>query len=63
MTENFSAVSPNGVEIPDPPVNLVDYDADSPARRSPNVRAAQRLGSRRPDRLPKQPGDDLGTMR
>lgn len=59
----FSDVSPNGVEPPTAPPNLADYDADSPARRSPYVRAAQRLGSRRPDRLPKQPGDDLGTMR
>lgn len=63
MSETFSELSPNGVEIPPPPVNLPDYDTDSPARRSPGVRAAQRLGSRRPDRLPKQPGDDTGTMR
>lgn len=63
MSETFSEVSPNGVEVPPPPANLVDYDADSPGRRSPAVRAAQRIGSRRPDRLPKQPGDDTGTMR
>ena len=36
---------------------LTDAEATSPARRSPQVRAAQRLGSRRPDLLPKQPAD------
>jgi hypothetical protein len=57
MSETFIEPSPDGVPAPEPPAGLPDYEALSPARRSPQVRAAQRLGSRRPDRLPKQPSD------
>jgi hypothetical protein len=57
MTALFTDPSPNGVPAPDAPAGLPDYEALSPARRSPQVRAGQRLGSRRPDRLPKQPSD------
>lgn len=54
----FSDVSPNGAPIPDPPpARLSDVEADSPARRSPQVRAAQLAGKRRPDLLPKQRSD------
>jgi hypothetical protein len=57
MTVLFTDPSPDGVPAPEPPAGLPDYEALSPARRSPQVRAAQRLSSRRPDRLPKQPSD------
>jgi len=56
-------VSPNGVPAPAPPKGLPAVEADSPARRSPQVRAAQRLGSKRPDLLPRQPADDTQTLR
>lgn len=46
--------SANGVPIPAAPVGLPDDEADSPARRSPQVRAAQAIGSKRPDLLPRQ---------
>lgn len=55
--------SANGVPAPTPPAGLPEVEADSPARRSPQVRAAQRLGSRRPDLLPRQSGDDLVVLR
>jgi hypothetical protein len=57
MSVLFTDPSPDGAPPPDAPAGLPDYEALSPARRSPQVRAAQRLGSRRPDRLPKQPSD------
>lgn len=52
LADWWGAVSPNGAAIPDPPAGLSDTDAASPARRSPKVRAAQKLGTRRPDLLP-----------
>lgn len=57
MTATFTEPSPEGVPAPEPPAGLPDAEANSPARRSPQVRAAQRLGSRRPDLLPKQAAD------
>lgn len=57
MSATFTEVSADGVPAPEPPAGLPDYEALSPSRRSPQVRAAQRLDSRRPDRLPKQPSD------
>jgi len=53
----FYDVSPEGVPTPEPPAGLPEVEATSPSRRSPQVRAAQRLSSRRPDLLPKQPAD------
>lgn len=55
--DGWADVSDNGVPAPDAPMGLADAEALSPARRSPQVRAAQRLGSRRPDLLPRQPSD------
>lgn len=55
--DGWADESPNGVPAPDAPMGLTDREADSPARRSPQVRAAQRLGSLRPDLLPRQPSD------
>lgn len=55
--------SANGVPIPEAPAGLMEVEADSPARRSPQVRAAQRINSRRPDLLPRQPSDDAITLR
>lgn len=57
MSALFTEPSPEGVPAPEPPAGLPDVEATSPARRSPQVRAAQRTGSRRPDLLPKQPAD------
>lgn len=57
MTVLFTDVSREGVPAPEAPAGLPDYEALSPSRRSPQARAAQRLDSRRPDRLPKQPSD------
>lgn len=57
MTATYSEPSPDGVPAPEAPAGLPPAESGSPARRSPQVRAAQRLGSRRPDLLPKQPAD------
>lgn len=59
----IGTASPNGVPIPPASSGLSEVEADSPARRSPQVRAAQRLGSKRPDLLPRQPGDDGTVLR
>lgn len=53
----WADVSQSGVPAPTPPHGLPDVEAASPARRSPQVRQAQRLGSKRPDLLPRQPSD------
>lgn len=53
----FTDLSPEGVPAPEAPSGLPGAEALSPARRSPQVRGAQRLGSRRPDLLAKQPAD------
>lgn len=45
----FGDVSPNGVPAPPPSAGLPVREAASPARRSPQVRAAQSDGTRRPD--------------
>jgi hypothetical protein len=55
--DGWADVSTGGVPAPEPPRGLPDAEALSPARRSPQVRAAQRLGSKRPDLLPRQPSD------
>jgi hypothetical protein len=55
--DGWALVSAEGVPAPDAPAGLPDVEALSPARRSPQVRAAQRTGSRRPDLLPRQPSD------
>lgn len=55
--------SPNGVPIPAAPDNLMETEAQSPARRSPQVRAAQTLGSRRPDLLRRQNSTNTGILR
>lgn len=52
----FADASPNGVIPPPASAALSAFEADSPARRSPQVRAAQLAGSRRPDLLPRQNG-------
>ena len=57
MSSTFAEPSPEGVPAPEAPAGLTPAEAESPARRSPQVRAAQRLGTRRPDLLPKQPAD------
>lgn len=49
---DWADVPDHGTDYPDPPAGLRDADAASPARRSPRVRKAQHLGSRRPDLLP-----------
>lgn len=54
----FTDVSAEGVQAPPPPAGLIPAEANSPARRSPQVRAAQRLKSRRPDLLGVQRSDD-----
>lgn len=51
----WATPSANGVPIPPAPANLPKAEQDSPARRSPQVRQAQLIGSRRPDLLPRQP--------
>jgi hypothetical protein len=50
----FGDASPNGVAPPPPSNGLPAREADSPARRSPQVRAAQLAGNLRPDLLPRQ---------
>lgn len=55
--DGWADVSPNGVQAPEPPTGLPAVEADSPARRSPQVREAQRTGSVRPDLLARQPSD------
>ncbi len=55
--DGWADISLEGVPAPDAPRGLADAEALSPARRSPQVRAAQRLGSTRPDLLPRQPSD------
>lgn len=55
--DGWGDVSPEGVPAPAAPEGLSDREALCPARRSPQVREAQRTGSRRPDLLPKQPSD------
>lgn len=51
----FGDVSPNGVAPPPPSAGLPLREAASPARRSPQVRAAQAAETRRPDLMPRQP--------
>lgn len=53
----WADISPQGVPAPNPPAGLPATEALSPARRSPQVRQAQRLGSKRPDLLPRQPSN------
>lgn len=53
-TPGFGDVSPNGVTPPPPSAGLTPREAASPARRSPQVRAAQRQETRRPDLLLRQ---------
>lgn len=53
----WADISLEGVPAPDAPRGLTDAEALSPARRSPQVRQAQRTGSARPDLLPRQPSD------
>lgn len=55
--------SANGVPIPSAPSGLSDVEAVSPARRSPQVRAAQLIGSKRPDLLPRQASNDSSVLR
>lgn len=50
----FGDASPNGVIPPPASAALSAFEAETPARRSPQVRAAQLSGSRRPDLLPRQ---------
>ncbi len=57
MSVPFNEPSPEGVPAPEPPAGLTDAEALSAARRSPEVRQAQRTGSRRPDLLPKARSD------
>lgn len=59
----IGTTSANGVPIPPAPDGLSEVEEESPARRSPQVRAAQRLGSRRPDLLPRQSADDSTVLR
>lgn len=59
----IGTLSPNGVPVPEASAGLAEVEADSPARRSAQVRAAQRLGSKRPDLLPRQAADDGTVLR
>lgn len=58
MTTAFNEPSPEGVDPPPPAAGLIRAEAESPARRSPQVREAQRRRMRRPDLLPVQRSDD-----
>lgn len=49
--ETWGQWSPDGVLPPPAGAGLPAAEAATPARRSPQVRAAQAAGSRRPDRL------------
>lgn len=51
--DGWGDTSLEGVPAPAAPAGLSDREAESPARRSPQVREAQRIGSRRPDLLDK----------
>lgn len=55
--DGWADASPNGVPVPTAPAGLPPSEAESPARRSPQVRAAQRTGNRRPDLLDRQAAD------
>ncbi len=55
--EDWATISTNGVPARPAPSGLSATEAASPARRSPQVREAQRTGSRRPDLLDHQPSD------
>lgn len=55
--------SANGVPAPAAPDGLSEVEATSPARRSPQVRAAQKINSKRPDLLPRQASTDSGILR
>lgn len=50
---DFGLPSPNGVAPPAASMALPASEADSPARRSPQVRAAQLASDSRPDLLPR----------
>ena len=50
----FGDVSPEGVAPPAPPAGLPGFEANSPARRSPQVRWCQLHDSIRPDLTPKK---------
>lgn len=54
---DFADPSPEGVAAPAAPKSLSSLEANSPARRSPQVRRAQALGSRRADRVGRAPAD------
>lgn len=51
---SFGDVSPEGVAPPAPPAGLPGFEANSPARRSPQVRWCQLHDSVRPDLTPKK---------
>ena len=53
--DTYANPSANGVPAPVAPAGLAEIDATSPARRSPQVRAAQLARTRRPDLLRRQP--------
>ena len=50
----FGVMSPEGVAPPPPPAGLSGFEANSPARRSPQVRWCQTHDSIRPDLTPKK---------
>lgn len=54
VRDDFGRTSPEGVPAPPPTADLSPQEATSPARRSPQVRAAQAIGSRRPDLFGRQ---------
>ncbi len=55
--DDWNAISPNGIQARPAPAGLSAAEAASPARRSPQVREAQRTRTRRPDLLEHQPSD------